>query len=214
MSVDGKIATRGREPFSLGSPEDRHLMDQLRARADAIVIGSGTLRVDPWPLRVRNPGIRARRVQRGRPRHPLNVVLSRSLDFSTRTRFFTHPRTQRLVITTRSAPKARREYFERVAEVCVLRGARIRPPEVLQVLAARGVARVLVEGGGEVNFSFFAAGVVDEVYITVTPRILGGADAPTVVDGRGFLKAAHPRLELVTSRRRHDEVFLRYRVVR
>ena len=89
----------------------------------------------------------------------------------------------------------------------------IRAADVLGVLADRGVRRILLEGGGELNFSFLAANLVDEIYITVTPRILGGARAPPVADGSGFLASAHPQLELVSCRRRGDEVFLRYRVV-
>ncbi|MBP2681208.1 MAG: bifunctional deaminase-reductase-like protein [Candidatus Krumholzibacteriota bacterium] len=68
--------------------------------------------------------------------------------------------------------------------------------------------------GGTLNYSFFEAGLVDEIYITVTPRILGGAKAPTPVDGRGFLKNTQVRLRLATLRRRGDEIFLKYTVVK
>jgi riboflavin biosynthesis pyrimidine reductase len=84
----------------------------------------------------------------------------------------------------------------------------------LDVLAERGVKRVLVEGGGTLNFSFFRENLVDEFYITVTPRILGGAAAPSPVDGKGFLRNSHVRLKLLSSRKDGDELFLRYRVVK
>lgn len=212
MSADGKITTFRRERFSLGSPADRRLMDVLRADSDAVIIGARTLRLDGWPIRVRDPRIRRSRVRSGRPPHPLNVVLTTRLDVPEDARLLNDPETEKLLVTTRLAPRARVERFRRLAEVHVLPAKRIRPVRVLDLLARRGVRRVVVEGGGELNFSFFRGGLVNEIYITVTPRIIGGASAPTPVDGEGFLRATHVRLELVSARRKGEEVFLRYRV--
>ena len=211
MSADGKISTYRRESFPLGTAEDRYQMDVLRSRADAVVIGSGTLAKDPWPLRVRDPGLRRRS---GRKGDPLNVVLSTRLELSTSSRFFRDKSTRRLIVTTRRATAVRIARVSRVAEVVVLPARSIGPRAVLSVLARRGARRVLVEGGGEVNYSFMKSGLVDEIYITVTPRILGGVEAPTVVDGRGFTRRSHVCLELVSARRRGQEVYLHYRVVR
>lgn len=214
MSADGKISTHRRETFSLGSRHDRHLMDVLRTRADAVVIGSGSVRLDGWAIRVRDTQMRARRVSRGRPSHPLNVVLSSRLELPAKCQFFEHRETEKLVFTTRYAPKNRIRRFERHAEVLVMPGKRVRPRDVLAELQRRGCRKVLVEGGGELNFSFFEEQLVDDLYITVTPRILGGRLSPSPVDGRGFLEDTQTRLELVSSRRHEDEVFLRYRVIK
>jgi len=214
MSADGKTSTYRRESISLGSPSDRYLMDVLRAKADAVVIGARTLSSDGWAIRVRHPDIRMQRVEQKRTPHPLNVVLSTDLRIPARAEFFTYPETEKLVITTRRAPATRVERFGRLAEVVVLPRERIRARDALRVLADRGAKRVLVEGGGTLNFSFFRENLVDEVYLTITPRILGGATAPTPVDGRGFLKNSHVRLKLVSSSRNGDELFLRYRVVK
>jgi len=214
MSADGKTSTYRRESFSLGSPSDRYLMDVLRAKADAVIIGARTLASDGWAIRVRHAGMRTRRVEQKRTPHPLNVVLSTDLDLPVRAEFFTFPETEKLVITTRRATARRVESFRRLAEVVVLPRERILARYALRVLADRGVKRVLVEGGGTLNFSFFREDLVDEVYLTVTPRILGGATAPSPVDGKGFLRNSHVRLELLSSRRTGDEIFLRYRVVK
>jgi len=214
MSVDGKISTRRREKFSLGSKEDRRLMDVLRARADAVIVGARTVALDGWAIRVRDSEVRARRVASGRPPHPLNVVLTRALDLPSTKQFFTHDETQRLVVTTRAAGDARIRRFQKCAEVAVLPTKRIRAGRALKLMSERGIRRVLVEGGGELNYAFFEEGLVDEIYITVTPRIIGGAQAPTVVDGKGFLASSLSSLELVSSRRKDNEVFLRYRAVR
>ena len=214
MSADGKVSTYRRETFSLGSPWDRYLMDALRARADAVVIGARTLVLDGWAIRVRDPEIRKRRVkQRGCP-HPLNVVVSTDAKLPAKSEFLAHPETEKLVITTRCAPASRVKRLRRIAEVVVLPAKRIRARDVLEVLAGKGARRILVEGGGTLNFSFFREDLVDEIYLTVTPRILGGAAAPTPVDGKGFLKKAQVRLRLATLKRRGDEVFLKYCVVR
>jgi 2,5-diamino-6-(ribosylamino)-4(3H)-pyrimidinone 5'-phosphate reductase len=183
ITADGKISTHRRETISLGSPNDRYLMDKLRARADAVVIGA-------------------------------NVVLSTRLNLPRKGEFFSHPDTERLIITTLSAPSSKIARFERVAHVHVLPRRRIRPKDVIDHMAARRARRVLIEGGGETNFSFISSGLVDEIYITVTPWILGGRTAPTAVDGAGFLRNKRVRLELVSSRREDNEVFLRYRVIK
>lgn len=212
VSADGKITTHRRERFALGSAEDRLLMDVLRARSDAVIIGATSLRLDGWAIRVRDPKIRRRRLSKGLSPHPLNVVLSTALDVPTRRQFFTHQQTERLVVTTRAATESRLRRVRRHAEVVVVPTRRVRARAVLDLLAARGAKHVLLEGGGTLNYTFFAENLVDEVYITITPRILGGATAPTAVDGPGFLQATQKRLDLVSSRRRGDEVFLKYRV--
>jgi 2,5-diamino-6-(ribosylamino)-4(3H)-pyrimidinone 5'-phosphate reductase len=214
MSADGKVSTYRRETFSLGSAWDRRLMDVLRARSDAVVIGAKTLSLDGWAILVRDPAIRKRRVERRGRAHPLNVVVTTDAKLPSKCEFFAHPDTEKLVVTTRRAPPERVRRLRKLAEVAVVPGKRIRARDVLDLLAARGARRVLVEGGGTLNFSFFREGLVDEIYITVTPRILGGAEAPTPVDGKGFLRKAQVRLRLATLRRRGDEIFLKYCVVR
>lgn len=214
MSADGKVSTHRRETFSLGSPWDRYLMDVLRAKADAVIVGARTLSLDGWAIRVRHPSIRQRRLKQKLGPHPLNVVLSTDLQIPSKVEFFTYPETEKLVITTRRAPKSRVDRFRRLADVAVLPSGRIRPREVLRILAGRGARRVLVEGGGTLNFSFFQENLVDELYITVTPSILGGAAAPTPVDGKGFLKSSRVRLRLMSVKRRGDEVFLKYEVTK
>ncbi len=212
VSVDGRITTRERERVALGSERDRRLMDELRTRADAIIVGAGTVRHDGSPMRIRYEDLRVRRAARRLPVHPVNVVLSRALDLSVRSRFFASQDTRRIVFTTKRAPKARVRAFARVAEVIVLPGTSLSPRLVMAALARRGLRRVLLEGGGEVHFAFAQAGLVGEIYVTVTPRLIGGKGAPSLLDGEGFLWKDHARLRLVSVRRAGQEVFLRYRV--
>jgi riboflavin-specific deaminase-like protein len=212
VSVDGRITTRTREHVALGSERDRRLMDELRTRADAIVVGAGTIRHDGYPMRIRYQDLRERRAARRLPVHPVNVVLSRALDLPLKSKFFASKDTRRIVFTTNRAPAARVRRFSAVAEVVVLPGHTLAPERVLGELRKRGYRRVLLEGGGEVHFAFAKAGLVGEVYVTVTPRLIGGKHAPSLLDGAGFLWKDHVRLRLVSARRAGEEVFLRYRV--
>lgn len=211
-SLDGRISTRRRETVTLGTRNDRHLMDVLRARSDGVLVGAGTVRHDGFPVLVRDPEVRRRR-SRKRPTHPVNIVLSRTLDMPVNRGIFQHPDTEKLIFTTRSATAARLKRFRRVAEVVVLPRRTLPVDAVLAELAKRGMRKILLEGGGELHFAFARAGCVDEIYVTVTPHLIGGP-APTLLDGSGFLWKEHPRLKLVSSRRSGDEVFLRYRVKR
>jgi len=213
VSVDGRITTRAREHFALGSENDRRLMDELRTRADAVIVGAGTVRHDGWPMVIRYPDLRARRVRRRRPPHPVNVVLTRALDLPIRSHFFQSPDTKRLVFTTSQAPAARVKRFMSVADVIVLPGRTLSPARIVAQLHARGLHNLLLEGGGEIHFAFARAGLVDRLYVTITPRLIGGTDAPSLLDGRGFLKNDHLHLHLESLRRKGDEVFLRYRVL-
>jgi 2,5-diamino-6-hydroxy-4-(5-phosphoribosylamino)pyrimidine 1'-reductase len=213
VSVDGRITTRTREHVALAGERDRRLMDELRTRADAVIVGAGTIRHDGHPILIRYDDLRKQRVKRGRVPHPVNVVLSRALDLPLRSRFFASKDTRRIVFTTRAAPKARVQSLRGVAEVIVLPGRILSPKLVMKALRDRGLRRVLLEGGGEVHFAFAKAGLVGEVYVTVTPRLIGGKQAPSFLDGEGFLWKDHLRLRLVSAKRIGEEVFLRYRVL-
>jgi riboflavin-specific deaminase-like protein len=210
VSIDGRINTRNRERFPLGSEHDRRLMDVLRERADAVIVGAGTVRHDGHPMLLRYPDLVERRVARGKTPHPVNVVLSASLDLPVHP-FFEGNATKRIVFTTGRASAARVRRFERRAEVIVLPGKEPSAARVVEKLRQRGLRRLILEGGGEVHFAFAKAGLVDEWYVTLTPRLIGGKNAPTFLDGAGFLKRDHIELKLVSQRRVGDELFLRYR---
>jgi 5-amino-6-(5-phosphoribosylamino)uracil reductase len=82
---------------------------------------------------------------------------------------------------------------------------------VVQHLSDRGVQRLLIEGGGQIMWDFVSLNLIDEFHVTLTPRILGGAEAPTLVDGLGFKKQKSLKLKLIQCRAIGDELFLTYR---
>jgi riboflavin-specific deaminase-like protein len=200
ISLDGKIATAGRGFLPLGTRRDLEEMLKLRKRCDAVLIGASTLR--PY----KKPSLSG-----GKGRQPVNVVLSSSLTgLSPSWPFFKDARIRRILITTSRAPAARRKHFERSCEVVVLpRGAGAR--RILRELSRRGISKLAVEGGGTVMWLFARENLIDEYHVTLTPRILGGRESPTLVDGLGFAPARVLNLKLVSCRRKGDELFLVYR---
>src|SRR5262245_46276714 len=103
MSLDGKIATAARGRFRFTSELDRRLMDELRARSDAVLVGAGTLRAEDPPLQVRDPALREARRRQGLEAGLVNIVLSASLNLPLTGRFFTSPGVRRIVATVEEA---------------------------------------------------------------------------------------------------------------
>lgn len=213
LSLDGKISTETRDPVRFTSRTDRGLMDEIRADADAVLIGAATLRAEDPPVRIQAARRRDERTRRGKPPHPVSIVLSRSLRLPSEGRFWKDDRVERIVATTEQTPAELTLPFEDKAEVIRAGRTSVDLVELCRVLSERGIGRLLVEGGGEVNMAFWEAGLVDEVYLTLCPVVIGGRNAPTAADGAGFAADRLRNLRLLESRRVGQEFFLRYRVV-
>jgi 2,5-diamino-6-(ribosylamino)-4(3H)-pyrimidinone 5'-phosphate reductase len=215
MTADGKITSASREYPRLTSDLDRQTMDRLRAEADAIVVGAGTLRADNPALHVRDAGMRAHRESLGKPAGLVRVAVTASGALDGAERFFAdEPGGSRVVATTEGADPRRLAALEERAEVWRLGSDRVDLPAMLQRLAGRGVRRVLVEGGGELNWCFVQQDLVDELYVTVAPVLLGGREAPTLLEGQGLPMELQKRLRLLDLRREGDEIYCRYAVIR
>jgi 5-amino-6-(5-phosphoribosylamino)uracil reductase len=203
-SVDGKLAPIDRGKVNFGSAEDRAQMDALRTLADGVLIGAGTLRAEDPPLLIRDPVARDRRTAAGRSPHPLNITVCTVLPENLgEMLFFRSPDAERLVFTTELTPPEVREaakQFARIEVVPVDATRRVDLAEVLRVLPSLGVSHLLLEGGGELNFSMLEAGLIDEIYLTVCPFIFGGRAAPTSFDGAGFTREHVRKLALKSHR--------------
>lgn len=214
-TADGKITSAAREEPRFASRLDRKTMDRLRAEADAVLIGAGTLRSDDPPLSVREPEMKAYRRALGKPDALVNVLVTASASVDPDARFFRDPAAAaRIVATVEEAPADRLARLGDVAEVWRLGRGAVDLRALLARLAGRGVERLLVEGGGELNWGFFRDDLVDELYLTIVPAVLGGRDAPTPCEGTGFAMADQRRLRLVSSEAIDGEIFCRYAVIR
>ncbi|MDW8052867.1 MAG: dihydrofolate reductase family protein [Armatimonadota bacterium] len=201
-TLDGKLILGeiGSSAAGLGSPVDRMLMHRLEARADAVVIGSSTLRADR---------------HMNYPPHLYRAVVTTSGDLPLDHDFFQKSeRGRALVFAPTHLPPDRRFALERVATVHLVGETRVEIPEVVRILHTNYEVRyLLVEGGGSLNFHFFAAGLVDEIFLTLAPRVKGGAHLPTMVDGAGLPRELVPTYELISAYLNGSELFLRYRKV-
>jgi 2,5-diamino-6-(ribosylamino)-4(3H)-pyrimidinone 5'-phosphate reductase len=215
MTVDGKITSAAREYPRFASDHDRKNMDILRARADAILVGAGTIRADNPSLLVRDAGMREYRKSLGKTKGPMKVLVTAGAAIGTDYRFFSEDDGGvRLVATTEEVPEEKLVAFQGKAEVLKIGSGAVDLPGLLAELRRRGVDELLAEGGGETNWRLIDADVVDEFFITVAPSLLGGRDAPTAVEGEGLAMELQIRLRLLEMRREGDEIFCRYEVVR
>ncbi|WP_031511008.1 pyrimidine reductase family protein [Streptomyces megasporus] len=196
-SLDGAAHHQGRSQ-PLSSDPDMRIFGVLRALADAVVVGAETVRKEGYrPARARE-AFAARRAAAGQPPAPAIAVVSASLDLDFSLPLFTEPLTPTLLITGAAAPADRQAAAREAGAVVVHagEGAAVDPARVPALLAEHGHTRLLTEGGPRLLGRFAAAGVLDELCLTVSPRIAGG-DASRVTDGPGLETPLEYRLHSV-----------------
>jgi 2,5-diamino-6-(ribosylamino)-4(3H)-pyrimidinone 5'-phosphate reductase len=215
VSLDGKInpapgKRKGAFAMSRGK-EDFRRMRTLRAEADAILIGAANLRADDPGLTLA-PDERERRLAAGRPEPARIVITRRGENIRTDAKIFDRSiGGSAYVIHTAIMTAETRAALGRVATLVEL-GTDVVPIDALLAWLhdSLGAETVLCEGGGVLVADLFAARAVDELYLTVVPRILGGADAPTMAGGAGFDPEQIPDGRLASLERVGDELYLRY----
>jgi riboflavin biosynthesis pyrimidine reductase/pyrimidine deaminase RibD-like protein len=182
VSADGYLDDTSPERLILSGAADLDQVDELRASCDAILVGAGTVRKDNPRLKIRDPRRAACREARGKPPHPARVTLTATGDLDPAARFF-EPTAEHLVYTA--------------------------PPSldfILNDLAERHVARVLVEGGASVLAQFLAAGAANELRLAVAPFFVADPAAPRF----HVPVPLADRMTLATAERLDDMVVSRY----
>jgi 5-amino-6-(5-phosphoribosylamino)uracil reductase len=186
-SVDGH-ATVDQQSRKLSRSGDREMFYALRERVDAVLVGPRTLAAEHYKRMLPAQERRALRIDAGRPAEPLAVTVSRS------------GRVPRDIPLFADAPD----------RVLVFEGADTELPQVLRTLRGEhGVETLLCEGGPTVFGALLAAGVVDELFLTLAPTLVGGASGPAVVSGPPPEVPA--QLELAGALEQNGTLFLRYR---
>jgi 5-amino-6-(5-phosphoribosylamino)uracil reductase len=209
MSLDGYLDDTTEQRLLLSNPADFDRVDEVRAGCDAILVGAGTLRRDNPRLLVRSGDRRDARVARGLPESPAKVTLTGRGDLDPHARFFTTGAVPKLVYCTRTALATARRRLGQVATV-VDAGEPADLRWVLADLRARGVSRLMVEGGGAVHTQFLTAGLADELQLVVAPLFVGDSRAPRFVGDGGFPWGRHHRADLAEVRQLGNVVLLRY----
>ncbi|MEH1927128.1 MAG: RibD family protein [Nostoc sp.] len=214
MSVDGKIADFRRSPARFGSRVDKAHLEKQIAAADAVLFGAGTLTAYGTTLTVTDPTLVKLRAQGGKPPQPVHIVTTHSANLNPEIKFFKQPVRRWLLTTTQGAFswKGRSEF----QQILVFETPRreIDIPAALKHLATLHITRLVVLGGGELVASLLELDLIDELWLTVCPLILGGNTAPTPVEGKGFLSDLAPKLQLLEVHTVEQEVFLHYRLQR
>lgn len=181
-SADGKLSDVRRRQVELSSPEDFERVDRLRADADAILVGVGTVLADDPSLTVKEDELRS---EGG---NPTRVVIDSRARTPTDATVLNDEAPTVIAVTEETLD-------ERLASVSdhatVVRtkseDGRVDLSELVGSLSERGIESLMIEGGGETIASFLDAGLVDELTVYVAPVFVGGRDAPTLVDGVGFV---------------------------
>ncbi len=172
-SADGAVTLGGRSG-ALGGETDRAVMQVLRTMADVLMIGAGTVRAEGYGgVRLDEPDAAWRR-ERGLSEHPPLAVVSHRLDIEPGHPVFAEAVVRPFVVTHDAAPAGRRRALEDVAEVLVCGADGVDLAVALDALGERGMTQVLCEGGPHLFGSLLEAGLVDELCVTIAPRIVGG----------------------------------------
>jgi riboflavin-specific deaminase-like protein len=216
MTADGKIAFANHRFMPFGSQRDRDHMMELRATADAVMAGARTVDLSPATLGPGGAKYRRRRQRRGLSEYNLRVIVSGSGSVDPDARIFQRRFSPIIILTTESANQRRLNKLRAVAEVKICGKRKINFSAALRWLRKKWrVKRLLCEGGGELGGALFRAGLLDELHLTICPRIFGGRNAPTIADGVGFKELADAAgLKLKSARRVGDEMFFVYKVGR
>ena len=214
VSLDGKISTRDGAGPRFASEADGIRLREVRSYADAILVGAGTIIADD-PTFTEHGKFRELRIQRGLAPNPIKVVVSGSGSVSATVRMFQPNDAPALVFTTECIPPSRLALLQQVAQVHCVGETTVNFQRVVEILGeVYQVKQLLIEGGGQVNFDLFRAGLIDEVYLTLCPKIIGGRDVTTSVEGDGFDFLDIVDVELIEHRAVGNEIFLHYRVQR
>ncbi|MGE0027693.1 MAG: pyrimidine reductase family protein [Thermoleophilia bacterium] len=182
-SLDGAITIEGRSG-GLGGDADLRVFRALRSLADVILVAAGTARTEGYgPPKLADEAQAARRA-RGQSRLPRIAVVTRSLELDWGTHLFTEaPDDARpIVVTSAGAPQEGRRRAAEVADVLVAGDDGVDLAGALRRLGADGAASVLCEGGPSLNRALAAEGLLDELCLTVSPRLVGG-DGPRMLAG-------------------------------
>lgn len=203
-TLDGKAAVDG-TTRGLGGEADRALFHGLRTQADAILVGAGTVRVERYGRAIKDPARRAQRERDGLEPEPIMVIVSSRLNLPADLPLL-QEEGARVVIAT----SADHDLEGVKADVTYIRAGDDLPVLLARLREEHGVRSVLCEGGPTLNVHMMAAAMVDELFMSIDPVIVGGRDAMTIVAGRQLHQPV--KGELISLLHGEDGLFGRWRL--
>jgi 2,5-diamino-6-(ribosylamino)-4(3H)-pyrimidinone 5'-phosphate reductase len=204
-SADGKIDTFERKGSAISSKRDKERVDQLRADADAVLVGGKTLLGELPKLTVKNEALREARVKRGMSPNPIKVGVITNADIPLESDFIKAGPARVVIFTTLQTSKSQLKTLRtNGVEVYVHDAQRVDLQKMLETLGDLGVKRLMVEGGGTINFELLRLKLVDELMIYIAPMIFGGDNAPTLASGLGLVRNEAIALNLMNVETHED----------
>jgi 2,5-diamino-6-(ribosylamino)-4(3H)-pyrimidinone 5'-phosphate reductase len=181
MTVDGKIATTSGES-AISSRDDLIRVHKLRASADGIIVGISTVLADNPRLTVR---LARKRVKK---KDPARIVIDSTGKIPLDSRILlTASRIKTIVAVTKLAHIDTLRKIKKTGAIVIVSGRQtVNLKEVFSIIKRMGIRKILVEGGGEINWSLLRLGIVNELIVTIAPKIVGGRQATTLVEGQGY----------------------------
>ncbi|MEA2211299.1 MAG: hypothetical protein QOF83_1247 [Solirubrobacteraceae bacterium] len=204
-SLDGRGSVKGRSG-GLGDEGDRAVFFALRGAVDAVLVGTRTLEAERYGRLIKDPDVRARRVAQGLPAEPLACVLTRSGQLPLDIPLFSEPEAQVVVFT--GAEVQLRDVAAHVEIVPLPPGELDFAHALAHLRASHRVRALLCEGGALVLGALLREAVIDELFLTLAPKLLGGGAETAITAGPELPELAHARLAGVLER--DSTLFLRY----
>ena len=209
MSLDGYLGSATGQRLALSNDADFDRVDAVRAACDAIMVGAATVRTDNPRLLVRSAARRHARVVRGLGPSPIKVTVTGRVELDACANFFTLGDTEKLVYCSSATVAEARSRLGSVATV-IDGGQPVDMRRVSEDLGARGVQRLMVEGGGTMHTQFLSGDLADELQLVVAPFFVGDSRARRFVSDGRFPWNPDRRATLAEVRQIGDVVLLRY----
>lgn len=215
MTADGKIDTFERKGAAISSKRDKQRVDELRAAADAVLVGGRTLLEEQPKLTVKSDALREGRIRQGRSPNPIKVGVATRADIPKDSDFIKAGDARLVIFTTSQTSITQIEQLRALGiEVYVDESPRVDLKDMMLTLKKIGVDHLMVEGGGTINFELMQLGLVDELLIYVAPMIFGGSNAPTLADGTGIPRDKAKEMKLTDVEQWDDGgVVLKYKFI-
>ena len=204
MTLDGKIASRIGDS-ELSSRKDKIRIHKLRSKVDAILVGSNTVKRDDPLLTVRY----------AKGKNPLRIVLDSKATIRPQSRIIkTCNKIPTIIVVSKKASKKTIDKLEKYPLKVIVAGKNHTDvKKLLKILARKKITKILLEGGGTVNWEFVRQGLVDEAIVTIEPYLVGGKNAISLVEGKGFaLISKSTKLKLRKVMPLGNEVVLHYTI--
>jgi len=204
ITLDGKLATRTGDS-KLSTKKDKIRVYKLRSKVDAIIIGKNTAKTDDPLLSTHNI----------KGKNPIRVILDSNGTLDTNSRIIkTCSEIPTIIAVSKKAKPKNLEKLKKFPITILICGNdKINIKNLLKILKQKKIKNILLEGGGITNWTFIKENLVDDIIITVTPYLVGGNTATTLVDGIGFSKiVGSTRLKLKNVRKVKNEIILHYQL--